>query len=230
MSLAHCDFCNEFTGGTANAFHARYKDRTTRTILATEDIRAFPSIGQLVEGYSLIAPLKHYRALDEIPGDLLAEFEGVYRDVKAAVSNVYGPLLCYEHGARGPSAGGCGIYHAHLHVVPFGGHPDPASLLKARFPYKRLVRFGEISPETKRLSSYLFYEDMESNRYLFLTGELPSQYMRKLLAEILGKSEWDWRSAEREERLLSTLDRLSSYLETIGSRSAVQSIHNAGDS
>lgn len=107
---------------------------------------------------------------------------------------------------------------------------DPVSLLKARFPYKRLVRFGEISPETKRLSSYLLYEDMESNRYLFLTGELPSQYMRKLLAEILGKSEWDWRSAEREERLLSTLDRLSSYLETIGSRSAVQSIHNAGDS
>src|SRR5260370_37057382 len=70
----HCDFCNEFAGGTSNAFYTRYHETArSRVLLATENFRVFPSIGQLFEGYLLVAPLSHYTTLDEMPPGLFAE-------------------------------------------------------------------------------------------------------------------------------------------------------------
>lgn len=214
MSTTHCDFCSEFAGDVHNSFHARYgADQPSRALFETQNFRAFPSIGQLVEGYTLIAPITHYSTIDDLPPSLLAEFDDVYQSIKIAMSCVYGPSLCYEHGARGPSSGGCGIYHAHLHIVPFGKHQDPVNELKERFPHKRLHHFADIRSATEGLSPYLFYEDVESNRYLFFIRDLSSQYMRRVLAEIIGHVEWDWRSTNREERLLTTLKRFRDHYE-----------------
>lgn len=228
MSIAQCDFCNEFAGGTHNAFCSRYGDRITRTVLATENVRVFPSIGQLVEGYLLITPTDHYSAIDEMPCRLTKEFDYVYRTVKEAMLDSYGPFLCYEHGSRGPDFGGCGIYHAHLHVVPVGGYRDPINELRDRFAYKRIQSFEDIRPETEGLSSYLFYEDVESDRYLFFTGSMPSQYMRRLLATTIGDIEWDWRAAHREARLLRTVKRLSVYFNNLHQLSIGVNLANVG--
>lgn len=219
--LDGCEFCDEFANGVNNKFYARYgSNLRSRLVLASENFRVFPSIGQLVEGYTLVAPVTHYAAIDEVPPSLLAECRHVYRQVKESISDIYGQCLCYEHGARDQNSGGCGIYHAHLHVVPFEAYPDPIAKLKELFPYKRLKAFDDMRPLTENLSSYLFYEDMESNRYLFLSGKLPSQYMRRLLAETIGTADWDWRSAGKEERLLATTRRLADYFDNCGSRFA----------
>lgn len=214
-STRHCDFCDEFSGGSNNAFRARYGySLQDRGILATERVRVFPSIGQLVEGYLLIAPKEHYTALDEMPTQHLEEFSAVYRLVRLAMSKVYGPSLCFEHGARAPGNGGCGIYHAHLHVVPFSDVRDPLAKLRDRFPYEQVHQFQDIATVTSRSSPYLLYEDTGSNKYVFLVGNLPSQYMRRLLAEVLGQTNWDWRTVKKEERLLTTLNRLPHYFNS----------------
>jgi diadenosine tetraphosphate (Ap4A) HIT family hydrolase len=155
-----CDFCNEFAGGENNAFYARYHEAPrSRVVLATENFKVFPSIGQLFEGYLLIAPISHFTALDEMPVDLVAELADIQRQVGTALSGIYGPCVCFEHGARGPLNGGCGIYHAHLHTAPLSGLSDPVDTLKARFPYRELAHLSEISNQSTGRGSYLFYQD-----------------------------------------------------------------------
>src|SRR5712692_8659060 len=211
-----CDFCDEFAGGTSNAFYARYRDALrNRVLLASDSFCVFPSLGQLVEGYLLIAPLQHYTALDEMPRRLLDELADICQHIRAILFQNYGPCLSFEHGARGPANGGCGIYHAHLHVVPVDRIPDPVAQLKKRFPHKNLRALNNINEGPNRDSPYLFYEDFNSNRYRFSVGNLQSQYMRRVLAEAIGTSDWDWRAAGREHRLLATLNRLSNHFNNL---------------
>ena len=206
----NCEFCDEFSGGVNNGFYARYQDcPETRFVHSTENFCVFPSVGQLVDGYLLVVPKDHYGTFDELPTQLVAELADTSERVRAVLSKIYGPCISYEHGARGPLNGGCGIYHAHLHVVPLTKVTDPIHALKLRFPHVELTHMNEMSKRGAGLSSYLFYQDSKARLYLFDTGPLPSQYMRKLLADSLGIQDWDWRSAGREERLLATIRQLS---------------------
>jgi len=157
----------------------------------------------------LVLPIKHFKALGDLLGLLLEEFAAISERVGKILKDQYGPYILFEHGTRSEGVGGCGIYHAHLHVVPLAGVSDPVNALKLRFPHTELPHLSEISRRSAGLSSYLFYQDSDAKLYLFDTGPLPSQYMRKLLADALGNQDWDWRSAGREERLLATIQRLS---------------------
>jgi len=87
-------------------------------------------------------------------------------------------------------------------------------MLKLRFPYTELAHLNEISKQSADLASYLFYQDSNARLYLFDTGPLPSQYMRRVLADALGKQHWNWRDAGREERLLATIRRLSRQFDS----------------
>jgi diadenosine tetraphosphate (Ap4A) HIT family hydrolase len=226
-STLHCDFCDEFSGGFGNAFRERYGNSVqNREVISTEGLRVFASIGQIVEGYLLIAPKAHYTALDQMPSQLLQELSAIFASLKSTVSAEFGPSLCFEHGAREPLNGGCGIYHAHLHLVPFERAHDPVAKLKTRFPYEQVCHFQDIAKVTGRSSPYLLYEDTESNKYVFLADNLPSQYVRRLLAEVLGQTNWDWRTAGREERLLNTLNRLSHRFDSSSTSLGPQKVHH----
>ena len=174
-----------------------------------------PSLGQIVEGYLLIVPVQHYRALAEMPPALFEELPGICERVGAALASTFGPCLLFEHGAWSEVAGGCGIYHAHLHAVPFTfGEQGPLlGQLLNTFPHRRLNILADIRANATPSIPYLYYECLLGERYLFYTQSLPSQYMRQLLAEALGKSEWDWRKCGKEQALLSALARLSIHFQ-----------------
>jgi len=211
----HCDFCDEFAGGTNNAFHALYHDALrTRVLLATNTFRVFPTIGQLVDGYLMIAPVSHYTAMDQIPAEAVVELVDLSELIRTVLSKLYGSSVFFEHGARSPINGGCGVYHAHLHAMPLHGLADPVETLKQRFSYIELSDLHEVTKQSARLPSYLFYQDSNARLYLFDTGPLPSQYMRILFASSLGEENWNWREVGREERLLSTVERLSGRFDT----------------
>jgi diadenosine tetraphosphate (Ap4A) HIT family hydrolase len=210
MPFASCDFCHEFSGSTENAFDRIYSGSPeSRILFRSNQFAVIPSVGQLVEGYLLVLPINHFKALGDMPGPLLQEFAAICETVGNILKDQYGPYVLFEHGTRSEGAGGCGIYHAHLHAVSLAEVPDPVNTLKSRFAYVELSRLDEISKRSTGLSSYLFYQDSHARAYLFDTGPLPSQYMRKLLADAQGNRDWDWRIAGREERLLSTIRRLS---------------------
>ena len=213
-----CDFCDELSGKPANAFHAIYGgDLKSRILFQSETFAVIPSLGQIVEGYLLVLPSRHSRALGDLSAVDVNELAEISQRVGEILTKEYGPYVLFEHGTRFDGVGGCGIYHAHLHAAPLApilGRSDPVSILKENFPYEEMTNLREINKRTAGLSCYLFYQDSEARGYLFKTGPLPSQYVRKLLAQALGEQVWNWRDVGREERLLATFQRLSHYFDS----------------
>jgi diadenosine tetraphosphate (Ap4A) HIT family hydrolase len=213
-SSAKCDFCNEFSGEPGNAFRRIYGGTPeSRVLFRSDQFAVIPSLGQIFEGYLLVLPVMHFNALGDLPGPFIDELAQVCQLAGKALRSEYGPFIFFEHGTRSEDVGGCGIYHAHLHAAPIGPASDPIDLLKLRFPFTQLARLDEINEQSANLPCYLFYQDSRERLYLFDTGPLPSQYMRKVLAEALDSSDWDWRAAAREERLLATIRRLSEQFD-----------------
>jgi diadenosine tetraphosphate (Ap4A) HIT family hydrolase len=210
-----CDFCNEFSGRRNNSFNSIYgNDPTNRLLFRSADFVVFPTLGQIVEGYLLLVPTEHHTSLADLPVSLFQTFARLSESVTAALAAEYGPCLLFEHGTRSVDAGGCGISHAHLHAVPFPTNLDPIDSLRKQFSGKQLRDLGEIAQCSKGLPGYLFYQDSLSRAFLFDVGNLPSQYMRRIMAEALGLENWDWRAVGREERLVATLNRLSIHFDS----------------
>ena len=209
--MNRCDFCDEFAGGSENAFAHRYAQADDRIILASASFRVIPTLGQIVEGHLLIVPLRHFCAMADLPSSMIEEFNDVCGRVRSALTDAYGECVFFEHGVRGSGSGGCGIDHAHMHAVPVAakGFLD---VLTREFGGCAINDLAEIQKVVKQESSYLFFEDSSAGRHVFPVTELPSQYMRKLVADSIGKPDWDWRKCGQEPELFSTLERLTPLL------------------
>ena len=206
-----CEFCNEFSGGSQNSYSSRYGVLARRRVYSTADFCIFPSLGQITAGHLLVTPEKHYCALADLNGERLDELEGIIRLVRTELVRTYGKCIFFEHGVRGEGSGGCGIDHAHLHAVPVAAD-GVMDILMREFGGSVIRRLADIDEVIKQESSYLFFEDSCANRYAFQVKELPSQYMRKLVAESMGKSGWDWREYGQEPELIATLERMTPLL------------------
>jgi len=213
--LTKCDFCNELSGDPENSFGRLYGTHPeSRVLFRSDNFAVIPSLGQIVEGYLLVLPIKHFKAAGDLPDTLFEEFTAICGLVGKTLRRSYGPHILFEHGTRSEGVGGCGIYHAHLHAVPLSPLLDPVESLKAKFPYTEMRDLTEIREQSEGMSAYIFYQDSDSRTYLFDAPNLASQYMRRTLAALLGANDWDWRSAGREDRLLVTLNRLSSHFDS----------------
>jgi diadenosine tetraphosphate (Ap4A) HIT family hydrolase len=215
INCNQCEFCDEFAGGRANSFAVRYANEiASRTILEQDGFRAMPSIGQIVPGYLLLVPNYHYRAFADMSLEELNAAEGLKTGLTEQMRSTYGDCLFFEHGARTPDSGGCGISHAHLHIVPFPAEKDPVEELVRAFPVEEVSNLLDL----KRIQpgkSYLYYESVRGERYVFYPPFIPSQYIRRLLAEALGIQTWDWRRCGREDRLLNTLSQTSRLRDVV---------------
>jgi len=215
MPTTFCDFCDEFRGRRNNSFHRIYADDPrSRLLLRSADFAILPTLGQITEGYLLLAPIEHFTCFGDLSNILLERSASLSASITASLTAEYGSCILFEHGTRSSDAGGCGISHAHLHAVPIPVDLDPVESLRTRFPHRQLTDFREIMSSSKGLPGYLFYQDSLSRPFLFEVGSLPSQFMRKILAEALGTEDWDWRIAQREQRLIATSNRLMPYFST----------------
>ncbi len=215
-----CDFCNEFSGGRANAFASRYPEIHDRIVFSTEHFNVIPTLGQLTEGHLLVVPKAHFTALADMPDRLLQEFDDLVIQSRTILKMQYNRSVAFEHGVRTDAGGGCGICHAHLHIVPLKESTDPINRLKAIHKWVAVESMLEIKTKGSLAKPYLYYEDAQLARYMFEVEYLPSQYIRRVLADELGKRDWDWREAGREPGFLLSCEGLSSgfHRVLVGSR------------
>lgn len=210
MFIDHCDFCDELSGGCDNAFARIYKQEPRSRILCrSQHFVLLPSLGQIVEGHLLIVPTTHDTALADLTLSSAEELSELRRFVRRAMAETYGSIIFFEHGVRGKQAGGCGIDHAHLHAVPFALSREPIEELKNRHQLKSVGGISEISRRVAPDSPYLYFEQTNGQAWACEIDFVPSQYLRKCVAESLGTKSWDWRECGREEALITSLERLS---------------------
>ena len=208
----NCCLCDEVSTGRFPAEYERVYEVGSRICRQSDNFLALPSISPLCAGHTLVVPRSHVTSLAALPAlelEALSIFSAsIAGDLEARFRS---KIYFFEHGAgdRGTS---CGVDHAHLHVLPLS--PKAGEALESRvaldFPSTgtgSLVDILSASAKTDADPYLLHGFDLGLLKIRF-DGRIPSQYMRRLLAENNGYAQWDWRLLNGWGAFRATVDAL----------------------
>jgi ATP adenylyltransferase len=203
-----CAFCN----GTRK----QPPPRLSETVLfESEHFLAWPSLGALVEGWVLVLPKMHCLALGSLSPSLHAELDEFRNKVKGKLASAYGPVASFEHGPSAcEQAAGCGVDHAHLHMVPFGNDLlGPAKeLLPADVACRRVSSIFDGSIDLRAGRSYIYLEEVNGCQWTLTSARIPSQLIRRVIAGYLGHpNRFDWKADWRLATVEATVRRLKPF-------------------
>lgn len=212
-----CEFCLEFSESDASRFALAYGGTTgSRIIAKQEGVVVLPTLGQLFAGSLLILPLAHFETAADMPKEQLG---ACLRLVSVFMERLrpFGRPVIFEHGARADSGRSCGIYHAHLHLVPV---PSDMSIEDAMpSDGKEAPTIESAYDALKGEDNYLLFRDTCGGvRYVAgaaaRSERYGSQYFRKRLAGHFHlSSQWDWREYNGVELpLLETVRALRCHV------------------
>lgn len=210
-----CEFCCEFACDERARFSREYGDSVRSRVVADQgDFVAIPTVGQLLPGSLLILPRRHFDTCAQAQASLGSA--DLIRLVERACDALrrFGRPLVFEHGAKPHTGGACGIYHAHLHVVPAPDAVRLGELLPLRANTARSLVEALVANEGK--DEYLLARDTDGliGHLELSPGErddFPSQYLRRFLVRRFALDRpWDWREAVAPERdLLWTIESMA---------------------
>jgi len=171
---------------------------------------AVASVGSFVEGWSMVVPKSHRLSLKH---DYTSqEFLEFAASVRMHIESSYGPTVMFEHGACSVgSVTGCGVDHAHFHIVPFNTSLSKG-LISAGMQWDIYQSDKMTSTDNK---DYLFYcehigEDGVEG-LLHFPPEPTSQFFRRFIANKLGKSDVaDYKANPHLETGIKTYNNLLS--------------------
>jgi diadenosine tetraphosphate (Ap4A) HIT family hydrolase len=227
--LSPCTFCAEFRGETEGNLYRLYcglTDAPSRIVARKHDLVALPSIGQMVDGYMLVCSLSHHTSFSSYCADGMraSNLESFLATVQLRIGEIYGqPTVVFEHGPGVLECHfGCGVSHAHLHVVP--GQVDLMPWLRRHgMVWRHCASVVDAVTTSAAKDGYLLYSDERGTWLHEVNSALPSQYLRRALAAVLGLGEeWDWRRSPHPERVAKVLTAFGvqpvSRAESVGNR------------
>lgn len=187
-----------------------------KILFQSRNFAVFPTLGALVEGWLLIVPKDHILCLGALSWELHSELDELRSRVSLALEACYGSVTVFEHGPAQPChLVGCGVDHAHLHMLPT--QVDLIEGAKEIFPgplkWERLSRLQETTRLYEAGLPYLYVEQSRGTGYVTTHPNLQSQMFRKVIARHIGRPErYDWRQFPEEANILSTISRLEQWL------------------
>ena len=200
-AISNCSFCLELSGADAGPYADRSGDRLSVS-WQTPNWVVMPTLGPLAIGHVLALPRAHFRsyAAAALARD---DADSVLSDVVGAVESAFGPTIAFEHGMLRPAtSGGCGVDHAHAHVVPVRNDIRLPSVPGASF--RRIRRISDAIALAGSASGYLYVRSTEGEEFAAAVEALPSQTLRRWVADALGVRCWDWRVPSSDKHVAST--------------------------
>ena len=194
-----CSFCNDISVDSPSLWN--------RPLFESLNFVVIPSLGALIEGWLLIVSKTHFICAAAFPDHMVAELESLKSNVCEAVRSRYGNAIVFEHGPASDSRPvGCGVDHAHLHVVPIS-HDLTAPVL-ALLPSAAVWQGGDLSACRAAFRSgfdYLYLEQAPHDPKILVWANVGSQLFRRAIASQLGvPEEYNWREHPRRESAVST--------------------------
>lgn len=205
--MHHCEFCEEFAGISPRLEKLYGRLAPTRIIARTDRFVALPTLGQLFTGSLLLLPVDHVETCALLTADARQELLELAAKMTLQVRE-FGEPIIFEHGATERTGGSCGIYHAHLHIVPL---PKTTQAVELFPEHQSQVQNMQNAWEAlQRTHEYLLMTAAGQTLYSDLDGQAhryPSQFFRRRIVEHFGlETPWDWRAYTGvEQALLRTL-------------------------
>ncbi|MHB1619469.1 MAG: HIT family protein [Sulfuricella sp.] len=220
MNINRCEFCAEIDGADSR-FHDHYSGiLDSRVVLEKSGFLVMPSMGQITPGSLMVMPREHVERFADLPvRDRLAAETLIGEIVRASP----GEIAVFEHGARSCTGGSCGIYHAHIHIIPLADNLCAAHLSEGLC--QQDAKLESAWTTLAVVDEYLLLSDgrgrawtrevKPTERELF-----PSQYFRRVLAGACGKDNgWDWKTvAQPESELVDSFNNWSARLQVLPAR------------
>lgn len=184
-----------------------------------------PTIGQIFDGSLLVVPRAHIPTIAALESETRSNLLDI---VTEEIANAGDYVVAFEHGAYPHTGGSCGIYHAHMHVVPV---PDRVVLADVLPDACRADDLASALLQTSCADEYLVFRDTAGavgytkaiDRRLY-----PSQYFRRALhAYFRCDRPWDWREyVEPEPSLINIVRRRTRATYVFDSDNRVDSGRN----
>ncbi len=209
LRVAGCEFCDEIADAQVlrHVSHPVWSGSRICWQIGP-DLIVVPSLGALAVGHLLLLPRQHFRSMSQVALSLNVDVPSIAEAMRAAVTTSFGNTVMFEHGSSAEgSSGGCGISHAHLHVVPCGWDDEPPSeelgLSWDALPAEGWCTNPGVSSEQQ--ADYLFFSPRAGRAFRTKVCSIPSQWMRRQIASRLGQASWNWREVANIEHVIATL-------------------------
>jgi diadenosine tetraphosphate (Ap4A) HIT family hydrolase len=189
-------------------------------LFKSENFYIVLSLGQIVEGYSLICTKLHRSCCGDILPDQINEFMILKKLLQEVFMKVYNKkTIFYEHGQTGVCMkhlidnmqNHC--YHAHLHALPC--EIDIFDLIKEKVPQcikiTDLHELIKIRNQKLKGGAYLFYENNKGEKFIFPAKgiKLPRQFLRRCVASQIEQPHlFDWERYPGWRKLSSAYKKL----------------------
>jgi len=211
-----CAICEELSASPRTRLSgALSDDAISNAILTTSDhFAVIPSVGPLVLGHSLVVTREHSNNVIASLSDYESHDLRNICECSMTVLLDRCPglqLLCFEHGSkRGPRHSLCSTSHGHIHLVPLSTTDAMAVLDSVGGQGLEVQDFHELSDSIGRMEEYIvafcLMQDRDELRGVIRdASHVPSQYLRRLVADRLGIAAWDWKTNANADLLRRTL-------------------------
>ncbi len=211
-----CSFCSEITmdeeNNLFNTMVSQYINMSHRFLYKTKNWLLIPALGSFIAGYLLIITEKHFLSIGSVPTYLLLELECLLQTVDSLLKNIYKlSTIAFEHGAvTDENLGGCCVNHTHLHILPYNGDILP-DIIDDGFEVRKIDSFYDLKMQYLSHKPYIFYQNNHGIKYIIEGKNIPSQYIRQILADKLGVLEnWNWKEYIGIDYIVDTFNRLNS--------------------
>jgi diadenosine tetraphosphate (Ap4A) HIT family hydrolase len=216
--MENCEFCLELKGIKPSRFSDIYPNLTSRIVAETDHFVAIPTIGPLFLGHLLILPRAHVDTAANLEPQQKNELISFLDSLTSALQELGNPV-CFEHGALACTKGACGIYHAHIHLVPLPLQIKPEEI----FPEftGRFLNLADTLNQFNHCEEYLLFGNETGFSHAAvekLQFRPQSQLFRKRLADHFRLTEsWNWRLCTMPEPHL--LETIAYFRQTLDGKS-----------
>ena len=210
-----CLFCSSNRFSLNEALHLP----TQESILwEDENVYVVPDLFPLTVGHMLIISKCHYNSFSNASISTIKSVE-IALDCLLKNFFLHQDVAIFEHGSVVENSAGSSISHAHLHVVPVNfdvkGKIDNSPLITSSPQLFSLENLHILSLEGQ---PYIFFQSNSGPSMIYKVDELPSQFLRKAIADELG-NQYDWKKNIGDknfiDRFLKTIKKYGEYHETV---------------
>lgn len=208
-----CSICDELEGSVPNRLSPLLSGSPNAILHETETLALIPSVGPLVRGHCLIVPKAHScNLILSVEPSRMHELHFMLNSVRRCFSGRGNPkhLFCFEHGKQTTEDGDtlCSTSHGHLHVLPLIQSQIGYVLERLSMSIPTRVPTNLFLKQIKEFQEYIaafVWQDCPRSTGVMSAKGLPSQYLRKLIAEAVGIAQWDWKEDPRIEIIKDTI-------------------------
>jgi len=112
----------------------------------------------------------------------------------------------FEYGAFPVNGNTCGVNHAHIHILPVGREISKKVIgfIRSAYTYA-LYKDFYLSLDDEKDKPYLLFRNDTRKMYSCNNALFQSQFIRKLLCDYIGITDWNWRSYTNKNNFIGTL-------------------------